>query len=70
MAVAVPAVADTQFIPLEGIVAYTVTDLVPVVASLTVNVPPFVPLAVPVVPLHEYVEPLPLLEALNTTFVF
>jgi hypothetical protein len=36
VAVAAPEVADTQFTPLEGAVAYTVTDLVPVVAPLAV----------------------------------
>jgi hypothetical protein len=50
VAVAAAEVADTQFTPLEGAVAYTVTDLAPVVAPLTVNVPLPVPLAVPVVP--------------------
>ena len=47
-----PEVADTQFTPLEGAVAYTVTDFVPVEAPLTVNVPFPVPLAVPEVPPH------------------
>jgi hypothetical protein len=70
VAVAAPEVADTQFTPLEGAVAYAVTDLVPVVAPLTVNVTLPAPLAVPVeAPVQVYVALVPPPEAVNTTFV-
>jgi hypothetical protein len=65
-----PEVADTQFTPLEGAVAYTVTDLLPAAAPLTVNVPLPVPLAVPAVPPQVYVAPVTGAVTRNTTFVF
>jgi hypothetical protein len=67
--VAAVAVPDWQVTPLEGAVAYAVTDLVPVVAPLTVNVILPAPLTVPAVPLQVYVAPVPPPEAVNTTFV-
>jgi hypothetical protein len=65
----IPEVPDWQVTPPDGTVAYTVTDLVPGIAPLTVNVPLSAPLAAPAVPLHEYVAPAPLPEAVNTTSV-
>jgi hypothetical protein len=55
VAVAAPEAAEEQVTPFEGAAATTVTDLVPAVAPLIVNVPLPVPLAVPAAPLHVYV---------------
>jgi hypothetical protein len=72
-AAAAAEVSDKQITPLDGTRAYTLADLVPVVAPLTVNVPRSSPLAapelVPVTRIHAYVAPLPLPEAANLTFV-
>jgi hypothetical protein len=70
VAVAALEVPDRQITSPYATSANAVTDLAPVVAPLTVNVPLPVPLAVPAVPPHVYVAPLPLPEAVNSTSVF